>query len=128
MAVNPGGGVPQNAQFGPKPLFGGLWGRSNAGYYGQNGSSSAPYENNGPNYNVPYGTAPIQAPQAPYNPEYPSQYAPHRVVPLLTLEVAISLTLLHQNHHLRHIQLDKITPSSVVSVPNASIPNITLNN
>ncbi|KAF8953852.1 hypothetical protein BDZ97DRAFT_573252 [Flammula alnicola] len=33
----------------------------------------------------------------------------------------------HRDHHLRPIQLDKITPSSVVSVPNASIPNITCN-
>jgi hypothetical protein len=55
-------------QYDTKPMFGGLWGRSNAGYNGKNTPSQGTN-----NYNT-NGAQPQS--QAPYNTEYPGQNGP----------------------------------------------------
>ncbi|KAF8194516.1 hypothetical protein BJ912DRAFT_1040658 [Pholiota molesta] len=71
MAVGPSGGG--FMQPGPKPLFGGPWGRSNAGYNGQN-TPMGPYPNQGSNYYHQNGAQPQW--QAPYDSEYPGPNDP----------------------------------------------------
>ncbi|KAF8157606.1 hypothetical protein BJ912DRAFT_1010730 [Pholiota molesta] len=60
--TGPGGGG--TFQHGAKPMFGGLWDRSNAGYNSKNTPSQGTN-----NYNT-------NGAQAPYNPEYPGQNGP----------------------------------------------------
>jgi hypothetical protein len=71
MTVGPSGGG--FMQPGPKPLFGGPWGRPNAGYNCQN-TPMGPYPNQGSNYYPGNGAQPQW--QAPYNSEYPGPNDP----------------------------------------------------